>query len=262
MRTHEETGRVPGEVTITIEGGVAEITLDRPRKHNAITPHMYRRLRSVCQQAEDDRDVASVVLAGAGERSFCAGTDIEAINDYDNVLEFIADVNYVAQVRNITKPVVAALKGWVLGGGLELAAAADIRVASQTAQFGAPEVTLGWIGAGGTSQFLPALIGYGQAMKLLATGDRIGADEAYRIGLVEELVAPGQELVRAREIAMRIAANPPLASRAVKEAVRAALDGGLATKLRLEREMMALCFAMGQGKAGADKFASRVRGKS
>lgn len=248
-----------GDVTMTVDNGVAEITLDRPGKHNAITPTMFRRLRDLCRQADEDRQVAAVVLAGAGERSFCAGTDIEAIKDYENILEFLDDVNYVAQIRNIAKPVIAALKGWVLGGGLELAVAADIRIASATARFGAPEVTLGWIGAGGTSQFLPALVGYGQAMKLLATGERIDAPEAYRIGLVEELVAEGEELVRARALAARIAANPPIASRAVKEAVRASLDGGLATKLRLEREMMALCFAMGQGKSGADKFAARDR---
>lgn len=252
---------MPGDVLMTVDNGVAEITLDRPRKHNAVTPHMFRRLRELCREAEEDRSVAAVVLAGAGDRAFCAGTDIEAINDYDNILEFLDDVNYVAQIRNLTKPVVAALKGWVLGGGLELAAAADIRIASATARFGAPEVTLGWIGAGGTSQFLPALIGYGQAMKLLVTGDRIGAEEAYRIGLVEELVSEGEELPRARELAARIASNPPIATRAVKEAVRASLDGGITTKLRLEREMMALCFAIGQGRSGAEKFAGRDRGE-
>ena len=249
-----------GDVTMTVEDGVAEITLDRPAKHNAITPVMFRRLRELCREAEENRGVAAVVLAGAGDRSFCAGTDIEAINAYEDVLAFLDDVNYVAQIRALTKPVVVALKGWVLGGGLELAAAADIRIASRTAQFGAPEVTLGWIGAGGTSQFLPALIGYGQAMRLLVTGDRIGAEEAHRIGLVEELVEAGEELTRARALAARIATNPPLATRAVKEAVRASLDGGLATKLRLEREMMALCFAMGQGRAGAARFAERDRG--
>lgn len=245
-----------GDVRLTTEQGVAEITLDRPAKHNAVTPQMFRQLREVCRVVADDRAVAAVVLAGAGDRAFCAGTDIGAIEEYDDVNAFLDDVNYVAEIRGLMKPVVVALKGWVLGGGLELAAAADIRIASTTASFGAPEVTLGWIGAGGTSQFLPALVGYGQAMRLLVTGDRIGAEEAHRIGLVEELVGAGEELARARALARRIAEHPPVATRAVKEAVRASLDGGLASRLRLEREMMAFCFAVGQGRAGAAKFAA------
>ena len=246
-----------GDVDIIRHGAVAEIVLNRPDKHNAMTAAMTATLCDACRDLNDDRNISALVLSGAGDRAFSAGTDLHAIDDYDDIDAFLDDLNYVAQIRGLTKPVVAALKGWVLGGGLEMAAACDIRVAATSARFGAPEVTLGWIGGGGTSQFLPALIGYGQAMKLLATGDHISSDEALRIGLIEELVAPGEERPRALALAARIAEHPGIASRSVKQAVRAALDGGLTSRLRLEREMMAYCFATGNGRSGAARFAGR-----
>jgi len=244
-------------IRFEIHQHVGEIILDRPAKLNTLTPEMFSQLRDICQQANEDKDVHAVLLYGAGERAFCAGTDINTLKNYDSFWAWRNRVDYVTQIRNLRKPVVCVAHGWALGGGLELAAAADIRIAADNAVFGAPEVTLGWIGAGGTSQFLPKLIGYGQAMKLLVTGERIDASEALRIGLVEEVVPAADALARGRALAASIASLPPVATESVKAAVRASLNGNLQSGLQLENELMTLCFAMGQDKNGADKFNER-----
>lgn len=171
-------------------------------------------------------------------------------------------MDYVTQIRAIRKPVIAAVNGWALGGGHELAVAADIRVAGADVVFGAPEVTLGWLGAGGTSQYLPKLVGYGQAMRILLTGQRIPADEALRIGLVEEVVEKGRHIERAREIATQIASYSPIATQATKAAVRAGMNGNMDLGLQIENELMALCFAAGNDKAGASLFRSRDKARS
>jgi enoyl-CoA hydratase len=246
-----------GHVTLRRLGAVGEILIDRPAKHNAITPTMFEEFAAVAHEVDSDDAIRCAVLAGAGERAFSAGTDVNTLKDYDGFWAWRNRIDYVTQIRNIRKPVVAALKGWVLGGGLELAVACDLRVAATDAVFAAPEVTLGWIGAGGTSQFLPKLIGYGQAMRLLLTGERVSAAEAHRIGLVEELVAPGTELTRAHELAERIAAFSPIATQAVKAAVRAGMNGSLELGLRIENELMALCFAAGNDRSGAEIFGRR-----
>ena len=246
-----------GDIDLAIDGRVAEILLNRPAKLNTLTPAMFERLRDVCARVNADESIHAVVLHGAGERAFCAGTDVNTLGEYEDFWAWRNRVDYVTQVRGIRKPVIAALKGWVLGGGLELAVACDLRVAAENAVLGAPEVALGWIGAGGTSQFLPRLVGYGQAMRILATGERLPAAEALRIGLVEEVVPPVDELPRARELARRIAGHSPVATQAVKAAVRAALQGNLELGLQIENELMALCFAKGSDKAGAARFRAR-----
>ncbi len=246
-------------VLVERRGAVAEIVLNRPDKHNAVTPAMFALLEQTCRQIDADPAVNCVILRGAGDQAFCAGTDINTLQEYASFWDWRNRIDYVTQIRNLRKHVIAAIKGWALGGGTELAVACDIRVASRDATFGSPEVTLGWIGAGGTSQFLPRLLGYGQAMKILLTGDRVPAEEAFRIGLVEELVDPGQELERAREIADQIAAHPAIATQTVKAGVRAAMAGNLELGLRIENELMALCFAAGEDKVGASRFGGRKR---
>lgn len=248
------------DIYLEISGNVGEIVLNRPAKLNTITADMFRLLRDVCEAADQNNDVRVVLLRGEGQRAFCAGTDINTLSDFDGPWAWRNRIDYVTQIRNLRKPVVACIAGWALGGGLELAVAADIRIAANTAVFGAPEVALGWIGAGGTSQFLPRLVGYGQAMKILVSGDRIDAAEALRIGLVEEVVHVDEVLERARAFAQRVAAHSPVATQAVKSSVRAALFGSLEAGLQLENELMTLCFALGGDKEGASKFAARQRG--
>ena len=159
-----------GRVTFTIEDGIGRILLDRADKMNAITPEMTLALQEVCRAVDANRDVRVVTIAGAGERAFSAGSDLNTLADLSDVMAFRDRIEYAALVRDIRKPVIAALKGWVLGGGMEIALAADIRICGRSARIGGPEVTRGWLGGGGASQMLPRLIGVGQTMRLLLTG--------------------------------------------------------------------------------------------
>ncbi len=231
-----------GSVTLTVAEHVADLLIDRPAKHNAMTPAMTRELARLCSQIDADDAVRVVILRGAGERAFCAGSDLASLAEYKSAWEFRARVEYSTVVRNLTKPVIAVLRGWVLGGGLELALAADIRLAGRSARFGAPEVKRGWIGAGGASQFLPRLVGYGQAMRLLLTGETIDSDEALRIGLIEELHEDAAVHDRARAMAAQIAGYAPMAVQSVKAATRLALSAPIEAGLRYENEMNTLCF--------------------
>src|SRR3569623_2866786 len=176
------------EITFTVADNVGEIMLNRPQKHNAMTPKMATELHAVCAASDRDDAVRVVMLKGAGERAFCSGSDLNSLAEYSDAWAFRNRAIYENAIRNIKKPVIAALKGWVLGGGAEMAMAADIRVAGRSMKLGFPEVTRGWVGGGGASQMLPHIVGYGQAMRLLQTGEPIDGEEAYRLGLVEYLV--------------------------------------------------------------------------
>ena len=162
-------------------GGVAELVLNRPAKHNAITPAMSAAIREALQLLELDNKVRCVLVRGAGERAFCAGTDLHTLDDFADAWAWRNSINYALEFNAFRKPLVAAVKGWAFGGGFEIALNCDIRVASKTAKFAAPEVKHGWLGAGGFSQRLTRLVGYGQASRILLTGKPIDAQEAYRI---------------------------------------------------------------------------------
>ena len=179
-----------GRIGLDVADGIARILIDRPDKMNAILPEMVRELQRVCQAVNDDANVRVATIMGAGERAFSAGSDLNVLADLTDVMAFRDRIEYAALVRDIRKPVIAGLKGWVLGGGMEIAIAADIRVAGRSAKIGGPEVTRGWIGGGGASQMLPRLVGIGQAMKMLLTGDPVDADTALRIGLTKDCSRP------------------------------------------------------------------------
>lgn len=232
-----------GCVRIEMHGSVAEIVLDRPQKHNALTPKMYAEIAQCCDTANREPEVHAVIFRGAGERAFCAGSDIKALDDYEDFWAWRNRSDYLPPILNLRKPAIAALKGWALGGGFEIALACDLRVAAKSTVFSAPEVTLGWNGAGGAAQHISRLAGYGRAMQILLTGDRIGAIQAEKFGLIEYLVDDGEELDTARDLAQRIAAHSTVATQAVKAAVRSALDLTVAQGLRYENELMSLCFA-------------------
>ncbi|WP_197087402.1 enoyl-CoA hydratase/isomerase family protein [Pseudorhodobacter wandonensis] len=232
-----------GCVRFEHSGSVAEIILDRPTKHNALTPKMYRDIADCCARANEDDTVHAVIFHGAGERAFCAGSDIKALDGYADFWAWRNRTDYIPPIINLRKPAIAAVKGWALGGGLEIALACDIRVVARSAVFSAPEVALGWNGAGGAAQHLARMCGYGQAMKLLLTGDRFDAHEAHSIGMVEYLVDDSEELATARALAEKIAAHSSVATQAVKAAVRSALDVTVAQGLKIENDLMSLCFA-------------------
>jgi enoyl-CoA hydratase/carnithine racemase len=234
-------GPEDGCVTLEVADGVAVLTLDRPAKHNAITNAMAAQLADHARAINGDGAVRAVLLRGAGERAFCAGMDLRAIEAFPTAWDFRHRPDYPSAVRSIRKPVVAAIRGWALGGGFELALAADIRVAAGTARIGFPEVTRGWVGGGGASQMLPRVAGFGQAMRLLLTGEQIDAEEALRLRLVE-MVVPDAEAT-ARGICARLAALSPVAVQAVKAAVRQSLEAPLTAGLAYENEMNVLCLA-------------------
>jgi len=242
------------EIKVLTENFIAEIVINRPKKLNAVTPAMAARLEGVCAKLDKDEAVRVVLLRGAGERGFCAGSDLNALADYASAWRFRNRVEYANAVRKLRKPVVAALKGWVLGGGAEMALACDIRIAGKGVRIGFPEVKRGWVGGGGASQMLPRLIGYGQAMRLLLTGDPIAAEEALRLGLVEILVEDEEVETRARALCAQLASFSPIATEAVKASVRAALSAPLDVGLAYENEMNTLCFAAGDHLEGIRAF--------
>jgi len=232
-----------GRVDFSAADGVGHIVLARPEKHNAITPDMARELGAICREVDTNDAIRAVVISGAGERSFSAGSDLNILADMSDTWAFRNRIEYAAVVRNIRKPVIAALKGWVLGGGMEIALAADIRIAGHSARIGGPEVTRGWVGGGGASQMLPRLVGYGQAMRMLLLGEPVTAEDALRMGLVEELVADEEVLPRALAIAGKLASYSPIATQAVKASVRAALSMPLDAGLNYENEMHVICMS-------------------
>jgi methylglutaconyl-CoA hydratase len=208
---------------LDVVDGIATVTLNRPHALNAINRALAEELSAACRALRERDDVRVVIVTGAGERAFCAGADLRERgsmtaaerNAHRGGIEAAAE-----DLANLPMPTIAAVRGYALAGGTELAIACDLRVAGTDAIFGVPEVKIGiFPGAGGVLR-LPPLIGLGNARDLLFTGRQVSADEAMRIGLVTRLVEPEAVLPTARELAAQIAANAPLALRAVKDALR------------------------------------------
>ena len=250
-----------GRIGLDVADGIARILIDRPDKMNAILPEMVLELQRICQAVNDDSNVRVATIMGAGERAFSAGSDLNVLADLTDVMAFRDRIEYAALVRDIRKPVIAGLKGWVLGGGMEIAIAADIRVAGKSAKIGGPEVTRGWIGGGGASQMLPRLVGIGQAMKMLLTGDPVDAETALRIGLVEEVVDDAAVASRVAELAKKIASFSPVATVAVKAGVRAAISMSLEQGLRYENELHTICMSDNARHEGIKAFQEKREGK-
>ena len=243
-----------GSVTITRDGPVAELLLDRPAKHNAITPPMAAALAEAARALDADGEIRVILLRGAGERAFCAGSDLNSLAAYPTSWDFRNRIEYATAIRNMRKPVVAALQGWTLGGGAEMALGADLRIAAEGTRMGFPEVTRGWVGGGGASQLLPRMVGAGRAMQMLMTGEPIAAEEALRIGLYAALVPQTELLATAREMAARIAGFSPVAVQSVKASVRMSMQAPLTAGLAYENEMNVLCFSAGDHLEGIRAF--------
>jgi enoyl-CoA hydratase len=250
-----------GHIELTVTDGIGQIVLARPDKHNAITRDMARELRRVCLEIDDNDSIRVATITGAGERAFSAGSDLTGLADLSDLWAFRNRVEYAAAVRDVRKPVIAGLKGWVLGGGMEMALGADIRIAGRSAKIGGPEVTRGWVGGGGASQMLPRLVGYGQAMRMLLVGDPVDAETALRIGLVEELVEDAAVVGRITELAAKIAALSPIAVQATKAAVRAALSTPLEAGIRYENEIHVICMADKDRLEGIKAFQEKRTGR-
>ena len=237
-------------------GRTAILTVNRPDKLNALNQQVRDEMLAALAEIETDDAIGAVVITGAGEKSFIAGADIgefEGRSPFDQ-RHAMRSPRVFDVMANFPKPVVAMINGFCLGGGCELAMSCDIRVASETARFGQPEIKLGLIPGGGGTQRLPRLVGLGQAMRLILTGDMIGAEEARAIGLVE-IVAPADEL-RDTTLALteKIAAMSPLTTRVAKEALRASERLSIEDGILYERDLFCLCFSSEDKAEGVEAF--------
>ncbi|KTR82700.1 enoyl-CoA hydratase/isomerase family protein [Leucobacter chromiiresistens] len=248
------------QIGVALDGFVLTITLQRPEKLNAVTPEMSRTLERIAHAANDDAAIRVVILTGAGDRAFCAGSDIRTLDDYATPWRFRNRMDYCDALHELRKPIIAAVNGYALGGGLETALICDIRLASTTARFAAPEVKLGWIGGGGMSAFLSAAAGPSNTAVMTMTGDMIDAETALRWGLVSEVV-PGEGLLdRARELATTIASRPPIAVETAKANIRAAYNLPHDQAVAYERDLQTIAFATEDAAEGRRAFAERRDG--
>lgn len=239
------------------DSSTARITLNRPEVLNALNAVAVAELTSAFQRARADAEIRGVILTGAGDRAFIAGADISEIarsTPIEAERSAWAGQELMNLIDDLGKPVVAAVNGLALGGGCEAAMACAVRIASYHAKFGQPEVKLGLIPGFGGSQRLPRLVGKGRALQLILTGDMISADEAYRIGLVNELVEPADLISHAEGILARIYANAPLATTYAIEAVNRGLNAAMPEGLALERSLFGLCAATADKTEGTSAF--------
>jgi enoyl-CoA hydratase/carnithine racemase len=250
-------------VTLQVEDGVGTIRLDRP-KMNAINEQLHREVRAAAMEAAERNDVRAVVIYG-GERVFAAGADIKAMSQLDGaaMVAWGRELqNSFIKVARLPKPVIAAITGYALGGGYELALCADFRVLGTSAKIGQPEIQLGVIpGAGGT-QRLTRLVGPAKAKDLVFTGRHVGAEEALEIGLADAVVPDDEVYATATAMARKFAAGPPLALAAAKRAIDEGLDGPLSAGLDLESRLFAELFGTEDQKIGMRSFLESGPGKA
>ena len=251
----------PATVLLSVRDGIAEVTINRPEKLNALNEAVRRELADIFDGLASRDDVKVAILSGAGDKAFVAGADVAefAARTPEEQRELYRHRRVYDALAEFPKPLICAIRGFCIGGGNELALACDIRVADATARFGQFEVRLGLIpGAGGT-QRLTRLVGPGQALRIGLCGDLIDAAEAHRIGLVEVLVGEGEHLDRARELATRMARWSPVALKLVKKAVREAHERHLSDGLAAERELFLEAFASEDGREGVRAFVEKRR---
>jgi enoyl-CoA hydratase/carnithine racemase len=237
--------------------GIAYVTINRPKVLNALNTPTWKDLRTAFENARDDASVRGVILTGAGNKAFVAGADI---GELSHVAAFEAEQSsrfgqeVLDVIENLGKPVVAAVNGFALGGGCETAMACTIRIAADSAKFGQPEVTLGLVPGGGGTQRLPRLVGKGRALQLILSGETISAQEAYRIGLVNEVVPAAELIARAEAILKKIASNAPIAVKFALEATNKGLETSQAEGSLLEAAYFGLCAATEDKKEGTNAF--------
>jgi len=241
-------------------GAIAYVTLNRPKVLNALNQATWNDLRTAFEDARDDVEIRGVILTGAGDKAFIAGADIGELA-HVTAVEAEQSSSYgqavLDLIENLGKPVIAAVNGYALGGGCETAMACTIRVSSEHAKFGQPEVTLGLIPGGGGTQRLPRLVGKGRALQLILSGGMIDAQEAHRIGLVNEVVPAGDLLTRAEAILKQIFANAPVAVKFSLEAVNRGLETNLAEGLSLEASLFGLCAGTDDKAEGTSAFLAK-----
>ena len=248
-------------VTLEQKGAVGVITMNRPEALNALNDQVLRDLDAVLDQVENSEEILVAVVTGAG-RSFVAGADIGQMSTLTaaEAKKFGVLGNQVfLKLENLTKPTIAAVNGFALGGGCELCMACDIRVASEKAKFGQPEVGLGITPGFGGTQRLPRIVGTANAMEMILTARTIGAAEAKEMGLVTHVYAPEELMDKALELANAIAANAQVAVRQSKAAIRRGLQTDMNTGVAYESEAFALCFATEDQKDAMRAFVNKEK---
>ena len=236
---------------------IGYVTVNRPEKLNALNRQVMEELRACFQSLQEDRDVRVVILTGSGEKAFVAGADISELAQQSAVEgretsrwgQHVFDL-----IENLGKPVIAAINGFALGGGCELAMACTLRLAADNARLGQPEVKLGLIPGYGGSQRLPRLVGKGRALEVILTGETLTAPEAHRIGLVNQVVPAAELLAAAEKLAQKIIANAPLAIKFALEAVNDGLEMSAAQGQALESTLFGLCSSTADMKEGTSAF--------
>jgi enoyl-CoA hydratase len=239
------------------KNSVAYVTVNRPKVLNALNAATMEELRAAFTDIKADTAIRVAILTGAGEKAFIAGADISEFSQHDAVSgkEFAHRGQAIFDlIENLGKPVIACINGFALGGGCELALACTMRLASDNAKLGQPEVKLGIVPGYGGSQRLPRLVGKGLAMQIVLSGEMITAQEAHRIGLVNEVVVASELIPRAEAIAAKIIANAPLAVQYAMEAVNKGMEMTLAEGLHLEATLFGICCATEDKKEGTAAF--------
>jgi enoyl-CoA hydratase/carnithine racemase len=239
------------------KGSIAYVTVNRPKVLNALNTPTWADLRTAFEDARGDDAVRGVILTGAGDKAFIAGADIGELAhataiDAEQSSRFGQGV--LDLIENLGKPVIAAVNGFALGGGCETAMACTIRIAVDGAKFGQPEVKLGLLPGGGGTQRLPRLVGKGRALQIILSGEMISAQEAYRIGLVNEVVPAADLIARAEAILKKIASNGPIAVKFALEATNKGVETSQAEGLLLEASCFGLCAATEDKKEGTTAF--------
>ncbi|OZI38165.1 enoyl-CoA hydratase [Bordetella genomosp. 10] len=249
-------------VEISVEDHIATVVLNRPEAMNAVDPEMRGLLHAAWDRLRQDDEIRVAIVTGAGDRAFCTGSDLKKTlpsgeSAAQQLLGGGAGSGSLIANLNTDKPLIAAINGYALGGGMELALACDIRICTDDAQFALPEVKVGSMPGAGGSVRLPRYVGRSDAMLMLLTGARTDAAEALRMGLVSKVVARDRLLAEAREIALAIAANAPLSVRAVKRMVRQGEDMPLSHAIDVERSLFGLLYNSDDRIEGRKAFAEK-----
>lgn len=252
-------------VEVTVENGVATVTLNRPEAMNAVDPDMRQLLHRVWARVASDDAIRVAIITGAGERAFCTGSDLKRTMPSDDAFARTLfgqeQTGAINAGLTMDKPLIAAVNGYAMGGGMELALACDIRICADNAQFALSEVKVGSLPGSGGTQRLPRTVPMSDAMLMLLTGDRVDAPEAYRLGLVSKVVPLDRLMEAAQEIARKIADNAPLSVRAIKRLVRLGMDMPLAHAVDVERYAFGLLYGSEDRIEGRKAFAEKRKPK-
>jgi enoyl-CoA hydratase len=248
---------LPDELLYVQEGAVATITLNRPGKLNTMTPAMGKALMQLVTHINSQDSIRVVVLTGAGSKAFSAGSDVKVLDDYGSNWQLRNRVDYARGIWKIRKPVISKIRGYCIGGGLEMALMSDIRYATPDSKFGAGEIKLGWHGGAGNTQLLPRVMSSGRALEMLLTGDMVSAQEASDWGLVDRVFDESEIDAKVDDLASRIAGNAPIAAELAKHLVRVSMSTAIEIGLQYENDTFAYCFTTEDSAEGRAAFTEK-----